>query len=172
MAADDAGAPSTGTAIDPRRFRDVLGHYPTGVVVVTAIRADGTPGGLAVGTFTSVSLDPPLVAFLPAKSSTSWPAMRDAGSFCVNVLGADHQHVCQKFSSSGGDKFEGVGWQPGVSGSPVLDESLAWVDCELEAIHDAGDHEIVIGRVRDLEVRELGAGPLVFFRGQFGIVGG
>lgn len=159
------------TSIDPRRFRDVLGHYPTGVVVITAMRDDGTPGGLAAGTFTSVSLDPPLVAFLPAKTSTSWPAMRDAGSFCVNVLGADHRHVCQRFSSSGGDKFAGVGWAPGQSGSPVLDEALAWVDCDLHAVHDAGDHEIVIGRVRDLEVREGGSGPLVFFRGKFGVFG-
>lgn len=156
------------TAIDPKRFREVLGHYPTGVVVITAICADGTPGGLAVGTFTSVSLDPPLVAFLPAKSSTSWPAMRDAGGFCVNVLGADHGHVCAQFSRSGTDKFAGLDWKPGVLGNPVLADAMAWVDCELEVIHDAGDHEIVLGRVRDLEVRDAGSGPLVFFRGAFG----
>lgn len=157
--------------IDPRHFRDVLGHYPTGVVVITACRQDGSPTGLVAGTFTSVSLDPPLVAFLPAKSSTSWPAMRDAGSFCVNVLGFDHQHVCERFSASGGDKFAGVGWTPGQSGSPVLDEAIAWVDCDLEAIHEAGDHEIVVGRVRDLAVREGTAGPLLFFRGKFGVLG-
>jgi flavin reductase (DIM6/NTAB) family NADH-FMN oxidoreductase RutF len=156
------------TSIDPRRFREVLGHYPTGVVVITALRDDGSPAGLVAGTFTSVSLDPPLVAFLPAKSSTSWPTMRNRGSFCVNVLGFGHEHVCRQFAASGADKFDGVGWKPGQSGSPVLDESIAWVDCELEAIHDAGDHEIVIGRVRDLEVREGAVGPLVFFRGKLG----
>lgn len=159
------------TSIDPRRFREVLGHYPTGVVVITALREDGSPTGLVVGTFTSVSLDPPLVAFLPAKSSTSWPTMREVGSFCVNVLGYGHEHVCERFAVSGADKFEGVGWKPGQSGSPVLDESIAWVDCDVEAIHDAGDHEIVIGRVRDLEVREGAAGPLIFFRGRLGVLG-
>ncbi|MBF6619901.1 MAG: flavin reductase family protein [Patulibacter sp.] len=166
--ADDRGL----SAIDQRRFRDVLGHCPTSVAVITAARTDGTPAGLVVGTFTSVSLDPPLVAFLPAKLSTSWPTMRDAGSFCANILGADHQHVGQRFATSGGDKFADVGWQPAPSGSPVLDDALAWIDCDVETTHDAGDHEIVIGRVRDLDVRDVGSGALVFFRGAYGTLGG
>jgi len=85
---------------DARQFRDVLGQYPTGVSVVTATQADGKVAGLAVGSFTSVSLDPPLVAFLPDKTSTSWPKIRSVGSFCVNVLGADQESICRTFASS------------------------------------------------------------------------
>ena len=86
---------------DSKRFRQVLGHYPTGVTVVTAVDADGQPAGMAVGSFTSVSLDPPLVAFLPDKSSTSFPRIRRASSFCVNVLSAEQENVCRAFAAKG-----------------------------------------------------------------------
>jgi flavin reductase (DIM6/NTAB) family NADH-FMN oxidoreductase RutF/DNA-binding IclR family transcriptional regulator len=148
-------------------FRRVLGQYPTGVCIVTATTSDGAPAGLAVGSFTSVSLDPPLVAFLPAKSSTSWPKMRSVGSFCVNVLAADQDQVCRAFAVAGGDKFAGLTWRPAESGAPILDGVLAWIDCDLDAIHEAGDHEIVLGRVRALEI-ERPALPLVFFQGGYG----
>src|SRR5881628_1456257 len=91
-------------SIDARRFRDVLGHFPTGVAVVTGLDPDGNPAGMAVGSFSSVSLDPPLVAFMPDRSSTSWPKFRDAGSFCVNILGAGQESVCRTFATRGGER--------------------------------------------------------------------
>src|ERR1700754_2445302 len=133
------------TGVDGQRFRRVLGSYPTGVTVVTAIGADGAPAGMAVGSFTSVSLDPPLVAFLPDKSSTSFPKIRTASSFCVNVLAADQEPLCRAFATSGGDKFAGVGWSPTPSGAPCLDGAAAWIDCEFESVQEAGDHYLVIG---------------------------
>lgn len=160
---EDAGVP----AFDGARFRQVLGHFPTGVTVITADTPDG-PVGLAIGSFTSVSLDPPLVAFCPAKASSSWPKIREAGAFCVNVLGEDQELLCRTFASKGTDKFKGVGWEPTSTGSPRLASVLAWIDCSIEAVHDAGDHEICIGRVAEMDVGEESAGPLVFYRGGYG----
>ena len=158
---------SSSTGVSPRRFRTVLGHYPTGVVVVTAIDSDGDPAGMAVGSFTSVSLDPPLVAFLPDRSSTSFPRIRTAAGFCVNVLAADQEELCRRFARSGGDKFAGVFWTPTASGAPKLAGVSAWIDCQFESITEAGDHYIVLGRV--LELAAPGPSlPLVFFRGAYG----
>ena len=156
--------PAPGVAEAQRRhFRDVLGHFSTGVVVVTAVGADG-PAGMTCQSVVSLSLDPPLVLFCPAKSSTSWPLIRTAGSFCINILAADQRRLCGAFARSGGDKFEGVDWSPGSTGAPVLAGTLAHVECLLEAVHPGGDHEIAVGAVVDLAVRRA-AKPLVFFRG-------
>lgn len=135
---------------------------------MTALGTDG-PVGMVVGTFTSVSLDPPLVAFMPAKSSTSWPLIRDTGRFCANVLSAEQEELCRNFSRRGGDKFSGVKWASGASGSPILDGVIAWVDCDIDQIVESGDHYIVIGRVRDLDIVQS-VTPLAFFRGEFGQV--
>jgi flavin reductase (DIM6/NTAB) family NADH-FMN oxidoreductase RutF len=153
--------------LDPRRFRDVLGHFPTGVAVVTGLDADGKPAGMAVGSFSSVSLDPPLVAFMPDRSSSSWPRFRDSGVFCVNILGADQESVCRAFAMKGGDKFAELAWRPAGSGAPILDGVLAWIDCDIDAVHEAGDHFIVLGRVRELDIGTP-ALPLVFFQGGYG----
>jgi 3-hydroxy-9,10-secoandrosta-1,3,5(10)-triene-9,17-dione monooxygenase reductase component len=153
--------------IQPRHFRRVLGHLPTGVVVVTAVDGSG-PVGMAVGTFTSVSLDPPLVGFLPSASSTSFPRIRDAGSFCANVLAAHQEAVCRAFATSRGDKFAGLRWHPANSGAPVLAGVLAWIDCDIEVIHPAGDHFIVIGAVRELDVSSTTSPPLLFHLGEYG----
>jgi flavin reductase (DIM6/NTAB) family NADH-FMN oxidoreductase RutF len=154
-------------AIDPLEFRRTLGSFPTGVVVVTGAE-DGMPAGLAIGSFTSVSLDPPLVGFLPARSSTSWPAIHRSGAFCVNVLAADQLPICQAFATSGGDKYGACSWRTAVTGSPVLDGVLAWVDCSIERVDEAGDHYWVLGRVEDLAVERDDVGPLVFYRGAYG----
>ena len=152
--------------IDSQLFRNTMGQFSTGVVVATAC-LDDVPAGFAAQSFVSLSLDPPLVALCPAKTSTSWPKIRDSGSFCINMLASDQQPVCDAFARSGGDKFEGLAWTAGVTGSPVLDGILAYVDCTLEAEHDAGDHTIAIGRVQKLEV--VGSGtPLLFYRGGYG----
>ena len=153
--------------IDAAHFRTVLGHFPTGVTVITAMGSDG-PAGLAVGSFFSVSLDPPLVGFCPGKASSNWPAIRDAGAFCVNILAEDQEDVCRVFAAKGADKFSGIGWHPSSTGSPRLNDVLAWIDCEIDAVHDAGDHEVCIGRVRELDVERQREGPLVFFRGGYG----
>lgn len=154
-------------AFDSATFRRVLGHYPTGVCIVTAMVEGATPVGMAVGSFTSVSLDPPLVAFLPAKRSTSWPRVARAGKFCVNVLASDQLEMCKRFATSGGDKFAGITHRLSTNGSPILDRVVAWIDCDLYATHDAGDHLIVLGEVKELEV-ETSNGPLLFFQGAYG----
>lgn len=153
--------------LDATWFRQVLGQYPTGVSVVTGIGPQGEPVGMAVGTFTSVSLDPPMVGFLPAKTSSSWPKIRASGSFCINILGQHQEHVCRAFASKDPDKFRGLTWRPAASGAPVIDGVVAWIDCELEAVHPAGDHLIVVGRVGALDV-ESQMLPLLFFQGGYG----
>jgi flavin reductase (DIM6/NTAB) family NADH-FMN oxidoreductase RutF len=153
--------------IDAAHFRQVLGHFPTGVTVITATGSEGRPAGFAVGSFFSVSLEPPLVGFCAGKGSSSWPGIRSAGAFCVNILAEDQEAVCRQFSSKIDDKFSGLGWTPASSGSPKLSDVLAWIDCDIEAVHDAGDHEICVGRVRELKV-ERENGPLLFYRGGYG----
>ena len=158
---------SASPAIDHARFRQVLGHFPTGVTVVTAKGVDG-PVGLCVGSFASVSLDPPLVAFFAGKGSTTYPAIEAAGHYCVNILADDQDEQARVFAGKGDDKFAGIGYRPSAAtGAPVLHDVLAWIDCEIDAVHEAGDHWIVVGRVLDLEIGHEG-GPLVFFRGGFG----
>jgi flavin reductase (DIM6/NTAB) family NADH-FMN oxidoreductase RutF len=148
-------------------FRETLGHYPTGVAVVTAVTGDGTPAGMVVGSFTSVSLDPPLVAFLPTKDSGSWARLSTAERFCVNVLAADQEDVCRRFASRVPDKFEGVDWKPAPGGSPVLEGVVAWIECGFHQVVDGGDHWIVLGEVECLRVSRP-ALPLLFFQGGYG----
>jgi flavin reductase (DIM6/NTAB) family NADH-FMN oxidoreductase RutF len=124
---------------------------------------------LVVGTFTSLSLEPAMVSFMPAKSSTSWPKIQSSGAFCVNVLGANQGDLCKQFSARGGKKFEGVDWRPAATGSPILSGAMAWVDCRIEQVFDSGDHQIVVGRVVDLRV-ESDELPMTFLRGSFGQV--
>ena len=154
--------------MDPKHFRQVLGQYPTGVVIVTSVSAQGEALGMTVGSFTSVSLDPPLVAFLPDKASSSWKALRESGPrFCVNVLAAQQEDVCRAVASRKVNKFHDVRWRPSAAGNPIIDGAVAYIDCTVEAIHDAGDHHIVIGRVHDLDLTGTGH-PLLFFRGGYG----
>ena len=159
------------SGIDGRALRDTMGRFCTGVVLATGI-SEGRPCGFAAQSFVSLSLDPPLVALCPARTSSSWPLMRASGSFCINVLGAQQKALCDAFARSGGDKFEGVGWHAGATGSPIIDDVLAWVDCDLEAEHDAGDHTIAVGRVRDLRIMAADGGPLLFFSGRYGSFSG
>lgn len=154
-------------AIEPATFRRILGHYPTGVCAITAMPPDGRPAAMIVGSFTSVSLDPALVAFFPDKASSSWPRIAEAGRFCVNVLGDDQEALCRTLASKDPDKFAGVAHRPSALGSPVLDGAIAWIDCTIYAVHDAGDHHLVLGSVHALDVHHSGA-PLLFHRGTYG----
>ena len=153
-------------AVDAATFRTVLGHFCSGITVITSVD-DGEPVGLTCQSFSSVSLDPPLVLFVAAKSAHSWPRIRAAGLFSANVLAEDQEALSRRFALRGIDKFAGVGWTSGPSGAPLLDDCLAYVDCEIAAVHDAGDHEIVVGRVLELAVTREAA-PLLFFRGGYG----
>jgi flavin reductase (DIM6/NTAB) family NADH-FMN oxidoreductase RutF len=158
----------TARATDQQHFRRTLGHLPTGVVVVTALEPEGSPAGMSVGSFCSVSLEPPKVAFFPARTSTSWPRIERAGAFCVNILTASQEHVCRAFARQGGDKFEGLSWAPSaMTGSPVFDGVSGWVDCEIEDVIEAGDHFIVLGDVLDLDAK-TSEHPLIFYRGGYG----
>jgi flavin reductase (DIM6/NTAB) family NADH-FMN oxidoreductase RutF len=150
---------------DGRAFRNTLAQFCTGVVIATGC-LDGQPAGFAAQSFTSLSLDPPLVAVCPGKSSTSWPKLRSSGSFCINVLAASQKAICDQFAKPG--QFADIGWRAGVTGSPVLDGVIAYIDCDLEIEHDAGDHVIAVGRVRDLQICDATAEPLLFFRGGYG----
>lgn len=158
--------------IDPLQYRRVLGHFPTGVTVVTACAADGEPLGVTIGSFCSVSLDPPLVGFLPMIVSDRWPAIRATGSFCVNVLAADQAELCWRFAKTDiSAPFDGVGWHPAAgTGSPILDGAIAWIDCTIAGVVEAGDHHFVTGHVLGLEHVADDSAPsaLIFFRGKLG----
>ncbi|WP_075023095.1 flavin reductase family protein [Actinomadura madurae] len=146
------------------QLREIMRHVPSSVVVITAMH-DGAPTGMTVGSFTSASLDPPLVSFFAGKSSTTWPFIEVAGRFCVNVLSARQPHVAASFASQGADRFDGRTWSLSPLGSPLLEGVLAWLDCELYAVHEVGDHVAVTGLVHGAHA--LGdAKPLVFFRGE------
>jgi 3-hydroxy-9,10-secoandrosta-1,3,5(10)-triene-9,17-dione monooxygenase reductase component len=148
-----------------RRYRDVLGQYASGVAVITTC-LDDVPVGMTCQSFTSVSLDPPLVAFLPMKTSRAFAAIRQSRRFCVNFLAAEQTEVSNTFASLADDKFAGIGWQTTSSGMPRLNDTVGWVDCSVHAVHEAGDHYLVIGRVEDLGEGD-GANPLLFHRGRY-----
>jgi 3-hydroxy-9,10-secoandrosta-1,3,5(10)-triene-9,17-dione monooxygenase reductase component len=150
---------------DDARFRSVLGHFATGVTIITAVD-DGEPVGMAANSFTSLSLDPPLILFCVAHESSTWPRIERAGTFAVNILGEGHEELSRLFATRGADRFGATPWHTGVSGAPVLEEAIGYVDCRFEAEYPGGDHKIIVGRVLDLDVRE-GARPLLFYRGGY-----
>ncbi|HET6857674.1 MAG TPA: flavin reductase family protein [Streptomyces sp.] len=166
--------------VDPVRFRRVLGHFASGVTIVTAPAMDGEagPAGFACQSFASLSLDPPLVAFMVARTSTTWPRIARAGVFCVNILGADQGALCLGFARSGTDKFAGVAYEEApATGSPLLDGVPAWIDCTIQNVHTGGDHLIVVGRIDALgdatdddgsSSKGVSSEPLLFHRGKFG----
>ena len=155
--------------VDPGHFRRILGHYPTGVCGITSVSGD-RPIGMIVGSFTSVSLDPPLVGFFPNRSSETWPLIQTDGRFCVNVLGADQLAVCKALATKGTDKFAGLDYGLSDTGLPILANVAAWIDCELYAVHEAGDHYIALGSVLSLHA-DLDRHPMLFYRGEYGRFG-
>ena len=161
-------------AFDAQEFRTVLGHFPTGVTIVSGMDGD-QPVGFTIGSFTSVSLDPPLVGFLPMKDSATWAAMEaESGSFCVNVLSRDQADLCWKFAKSDNEaeRYADVNWHAAPSGSPIIDRAVAWIDCTVEDVFEMGDHYFVLGRVVALEAdadhNGQGPFPLLFFKGTLG----
>jgi 3-hydroxy-9,10-secoandrosta-1,3,5(10)-triene-9,17-dione monooxygenase reductase component len=151
--------------IDRGMFRTVLGHFASGVAVVTGMEG-AEPVGFTCQSFFSLSIDPPLIAIAPGRSSTSWPRIAPSGRFSVNILSDGQEHLARGFAASGTEKFSGVGWTPGLTGAPRLADALAWLDCQIADVHEAGDHLLVIGAVKALEG---GRGePLLFYRAGFG----
>lgn len=154
--------------IDPALFRRVMGHYPTGVTVVASLDGD-RPVGLAIGSFFSVSLEPPLVGFCVARSSSTWPRIEATGRFGITVLAEDQHETSGRFASKVEDKFEGDTWEPApVTGSPLIQGGLEHIDCTLHSVLDGGDHVIVLGRVKYLDVHRDDTGPLLFYKGGYG----
>ncbi len=154
------------TTFDSARFRQVLGHFPTGVTVVTGLTASGEPSGLTIGSFVSVSLDPPFVGFLPGVSSKSWPEIAPSGSFCANILGADQAELCWRFAKETEGRFDGVDWVAAPSGSPILPGAIGWIDCTIEHTYEMGDHWFVLGRVQALHHEPEVDDAMIFFRGK------
>lgn len=153
------------SVVDQRTFRDVVGHFGTGVTVITAMGPDG-PMGFTCQSFSSLSLDPPLVMFSPARTSSSWPRIRSVGRFSINILAAGNEALSNTFARSGIDRFAEVDWTLSPNGSPRLPGSLVSLDCGLQAEHDGGDHTIAVASVQGLEIHHSGD-PLLFYRGQY-----
>jgi 3-hydroxy-9,10-secoandrosta-1,3,5(10)-triene-9,17-dione monooxygenase reductase component len=158
---------------DGAEFRRVLGHFPTGVTIVSGMDGD-KPMGFTIGSFTSVSLDPPMVGFLPMTTSDTWLAIAPSGRFCVNVLGVHQADLCWSFAKSGNEhrRFDDVAWRPSPTGSPIIDRAVAWIDCVVENVYDMGDHVFVLGRVVALDADADHDGqpptPLLFCLGALG----
>lgn len=153
-------------APDMYSYRHVLGHYPTGVAVITATTPNG-PVGLAMNSFTSLSLDPPLVLFCPAETSSTWPILRAVGTIAVNVLSGTQEAVSRAFAARGGDRFAGIDWSPGAHGAPLLHDAIGWLECTVRDEYPAGDHSVVIAAIEKIGVHDAIADPLVFFRGGY-----
>jgi 3-hydroxy-9,10-secoandrosta-1,3,5(10)-triene-9,17-dione monooxygenase reductase component len=153
-------------APDPAALRTVLGHFATGIAIITAVDGD-EPVGMACNSFTSLSLEPQLVLFCAAKSSTTWPRIQAGRKWVANILGEDSEEISRLFAQKGADRFAHIAYTSGRSGAPVLDAAIAFVDCETVDEHDAGDHVIVVGKVLELGYSADGK-PLLFYRGGYG----
>lgn len=165
LAGIETGTTAGIPAIDAHEFRAVLSNFCTGLTVVTAMTDPG-PVGFTCQSFSSLSVDPPLVLFCPSNTSTTWPRIREAGQFCVNILAAHHEHVSARFAKSGADKFQDIEFGLSPNGSPLLPRAVAWIDCRLHAEHEGGDHVIAVGAVHDLAATEE-LQPLLFHRSRY-----
>ena len=151
--------------VAPDDFRRVLGHFATGVTILTTTDAEARPTGLTVSAFCSVSLDPPQILVCVDHKSQSYPALRDGIAFAVNILGAEHESVSRRFATTRLDKFDGVAWSRGALGVPLIDGALAHLECRTVSRHVEGDHTILVGLVEDAR---NGAGePLLYYRGKY-----
>ncbi|MGH8967685.1 MAG: flavin reductase family protein [Actinomycetes bacterium] len=158
------------TDVDGTTFRSVLSRFATGVVAVTGVEpGSGRPTGLAANSFASVSLDPPLVSFCVAHTSTTWPRLRAAGRLCVNILSEPQLRISKRLALSGGDKFAGIDWTESPGGAPIIDGALAWIECSVEQEHTAGNHVIVVARVHAL-AEHHDVPPLIFYKSTYGTI--
>ncbi len=156
---------------DEQQFREVLGHFASGVVAVTGVDSGGRPLGLTVTSFTSVSLAPPLVSFCVARTSRTWPKIHRSDGVCINILSDQQQDLSASLARSGEGKFGGIGWSMSAKGLPLLNGALSWLECQISAEHPAGDHNIVVTQVQRLAASDL-SGPLLRYRGSYGRLAG
>ena len=155
--------------IEKNELRQVMGHFATGVTVITTLNKAGQMHGLTANAFTSVSLEPPLLLIAVDKKAESWPAFEESKVFTVNILADNQEALSRRFAVSGGNKFEGVAYRIGANGAPILEGALAYIECTLYAAYEGGDHSIYLGEIRQAEIRE--GKPLVFFRGGYRALG-
>ncbi|MGC1677020.1 MAG: flavin reductase family protein [Candidatus Binataceae bacterium] len=151
--------------IEKNELRRVMGHFATGVTVITSLRSSGEMHGLTANAFSSVSLVPPLLLICVDKKAESYPCFEESKVFTVNILSAEQEALSRKFAVSGGNKFEGVSYRIGANGVPILDGSIAYLECRLSGSMDAGDHTVYLGEIEQAETHE--AKPLLFFRGGY-----
>jgi flavin reductase (DIM6/NTAB) family NADH-FMN oxidoreductase RutF len=156
-----------GNAIDPRTFRDTLGHYASGITIIGGQEAD-EPVGFTCQAFYSVSSEPPLVSFSVMLNSTTYPRIRRTGKFSVNVLAHSQQAVSDQFARKGTDKWAGIDWSPSSNGNPLIAGTLMWLDCDIYAEYEIGDHYVVIGSVNEMSSEAWHVGqPLLYFKGKY-----
>jgi flavin reductase (DIM6/NTAB) family NADH-FMN oxidoreductase RutF len=155
--------------IDKNQLRQVMGHFATGVTIITTFNKDGQMHGLTANAFTSVSLEPPLLLISVDKKAESYPAFEESKVFTVNILADEQEALSRKFAVSGGNKFEGVAYRRGANGAAILDGTLAYIECTLYAAYEGGDHSLYLGEIQEAEVRE--GKPLVFYRGGYRAIG-
>lgn len=156
--------------IDRNELRRVMGHFATGVTIITTVSKDGNIFGLTANAFTSVSLDPPLLLISVDKKAESYPCFEESRVFTVNILSDEQEALSRKFAVSGGDKFQGVAYRAGANGVPILDGALAYLECKLYATYDGGDHTLFLGEIEQAETREVM--PLIFYRGGYRAISG
>ena len=154
-------------SFDTRAFRQALGSFPTGVAVITALSASGTPMGITVNSFTSVSLEPPMVLWCLDKKSDRYAVFAKATGFTISVLGTAHEEVSARLAKPGSHSLDDIQLIATELGPPALSDALAFFECASEAVYEGGDHAIIVGRVVRFARRDAGA-PLVFFRGRYG----
>ncbi len=155
-------------SIDTKDFRSVMGNFPTGVVVITGESSSGELAGMTIGSFVSVSLNPPLAGFFIGSGSPSWKKIAETGKFCASVLSVDQEEWCWRFAKESEARFDGVPFTRGVNGTPRLEGSVAWIECDVDQVTTAGDHDFVLGRVTTLEASKSNAGAMTFYRGAIG----
>lgn len=155
--------------IEKNQLRQVMGHFATGVTIITTFNKNGQMQGLTANAFTSVSLEPPLLLISVDKKAESWPAFEESKVFTVNILADEQEALSRRFAVSGGNKFEGVAYRRGANGAAILDGTLAHIECTLYAAYEGGDHSIYLGEIQEAEVRE--GKPLVFYRGGYRAIG-
>jgi flavin reductase (DIM6/NTAB) family NADH-FMN oxidoreductase RutF len=156
--------------IEKNELRRIMGHFATGVTIITSIRSTGELHGLTANAFTSVSLVPPLLLICVDKKAESYPCFDESKIFTMNILSTDQEALSRKFAVSGGNKFEGVSYRIGANGAPILDGTLAYIECKVAGVMDAGDHTIYLGEIQQAETPQEGK-PLMFFRGGYRSLG-
>jgi flavin reductase (DIM6/NTAB) family NADH-FMN oxidoreductase RutF len=152
-------------ALETQELRRIMGHFATGVTVITTTDKDGTPNGLTANAFMSLSLNPALVLISVDKTATCYTCFEAQNGFTVNFLSEDQEEISRRFATKGADKFAGLAWHPGENGAAIIEGALGYVECKITQCHDGGDHTIIVGKV--MQANAGGHRPLIFFQGKY-----